>query len=133
MGKKKDYTTKVIIGIAVVIIIFLIIAILEGSITGNIAREINPPYPRVVDVDCKPYGSGVLNLDQRTEVEVTVQNNGGAGNVDVIAKLDQTDSRFDRTESRIIFFDKNEVKSVIFDFDSSSFRNGKCSGNAYAY
>ncbi len=113
-------------------VIFFDSATTGGSFTGSVLNEIYPPNPKVIDVDCGSYGTGFLDMDSRMKVEVTVQNMGGGGNIRVTGKLDQSDTAYDASDSKMIYMSKNQVQTVTFDFDSSGFRNAQCLGYAYA-
>jgi len=115
----------------ILIPLIILIVILGISFTGKVVKKIMPPNPKIIDVKCINHGTGFLGLDQRTVVEVTVQNLGGSGNIRVVGSLDQSGTDFDRTDSRMIYLNENEMQVVDFDFDSSSFRDGKCVGYVY--
>lgn len=117
------------IWILLVIGAFAVIIAFGSTITGSIIKKINPPSPRVTYTDCNGYWSG---MDYRTKVIVNVVNEGGNGYVQVKGILDQEGGDFDNSKSQVVYMTKNEVKSIEFDFDASSFRSGSCRGQAFA-
>lgn len=110
--------------------LFAIIAIATTSSFNINSFFEDEPLPKVLNVRCNSYYTGFLDSDERTKISVTVQNLGGEGNINIIGKFDQSGTEFDATNSRIINMKKNDVQIVEFDFDSSSFRSGKCIAEA---
>ena len=116
----------------VVIIGFLIIARLVSnpSIIGNVVAKLkSTPNPKLISAQCIGYWK---SLNYRVEVKVTVKNEGGDGNVKVTGRLDQDGPEFDNSGSKDIFMKANEIQSVSFYFDGSSFREERCYGEAIA-
>jgi len=75
---------------------------------------LNPPNPTVVDTEVE---GGISALFGDTDVYVTVQNDGGAGDVEVTLELldDEGTVLFDETQTAS--FEADERKRVTFSVD----------------
>jgi cold shock CspA family protein len=75
---------------------------------------LNPPNPTVVDTEVE---GGIEALFGDTDVYVTVQNDGGAGDVAVTLELLDSEGTVLLDETQTVSFEADERKRVTFSVD----------------
>ncbi|MCW4001251.1 MAG: hypothetical protein NWE93_13540 [Candidatus Bathyarchaeota archaeon] len=100
---------------AVIVVIIVAAVVLNPPGSSNpITAIVDPPNPQVTSINGRESFS---NLDYTYKVDVTVRNNGGAGNVEVFAEINGA-GKYEQ-QSNTVYLAKGESKSMQFTFDLS--------------
>ena len=106
----------VVLAVVVILAIFVVVLPLLNTAGNQIVQRVNPPNAVVTSTNGRTGNSG---LDYICYVDVSVHNNGGAGNVVVWAKVQQGSNEW--TKSTSIYMGEQGSQDVTLTFSGVSF------------